>query len=87
MLEQYRNLATALGHILQKKTFYKKPPTWRFFAFWACTSLPALLDQIHQPLTFRHRRHRLEEPYVLLNMLYTFSNEIITSTHIPLMDL
>ncbi len=46
MLEQYRNLATALGHILQKKTFYKKPPFWRFFGFWVRPPLPTFLDQI-----------------------------------------
>jgi hypothetical protein len=33
MLEQYRNLATALGHILQKKTLYREPPNGGFLLY------------------------------------------------------
>jgi hypothetical protein len=33
MLEQYRNLATALGHILQKKSLYREPPNGGFLLY------------------------------------------------------
>lgn len=62
-----------LGHILQKNTFHRKPPIWRFFAFWALPRLPTFLDQIQQQVTFWHGGHRAEEYDVLLNRFLDFS--------------
>jgi hypothetical protein len=65
MLEQYRNLATALGHILQKKTLYREPPNGGFLLYelliYPCLAYfsPQLDAGISQPHVFPwHAAHQ-----------------------------